>query len=196
MKSRIYILTLLIFLAILSGVLAASQNYYAVTTVYFNIPYDAAFRIAMPSSYTFQTITGIDYATATATSPTWVSFNFTSTPQGKVQPYAGGISGDAQNGLTKPIFRYDPSGNTPIKIYINLTSIPTGINVGVNGVCDGPCTNPKIVEQNLTSNTEMVLVDSLPTTSYFNCTLWGYADASASPGESPPINMYHHSTRG
>jgi hypothetical protein len=196
MKSRIYILSILTFLTILSGVLAASQNYYAVTTVYFNIPYDASFRIAMPSSYTFQSITGVDYATATATSPAWISFNFTSTPQGKVQPYAGGVSGDSQNGLTKPIFRYDPSGNTPIKIYINLTSIPSGIQVGVYGACDGSCTNPRIVEVNLTQNQELSLVDSLPTTSYFNCTLWGYADASASPGESPAISMYHHSTKG
>ena len=195
MKSRIYIFSVLIFLAILSGVLAASQNYYAVTTVYFNIPFDAAFRIAMPSSYTFQTITGVDYATATATSPTWISFNFTTTPQGKVQPYAGGVSGDAQNGATKPIFRYQASGNTAIKIYINLTSIPSGIAVGVNGTCDGTCTNPKTVEQNLTASGEMTLVDSLSVGSYFNCTLWGSADATASPGQSPPVNMYHHSTR-
>ena len=195
MKLKVYIPSILIFLAILSGVLAASQNYYAVTTVYFNIPYDASFRIAMPSSYTFQSITGLDYATATPTSPGWISFNFTSTPQDHVQPYAGGVSGDAQNGVTKPIFRYDPSGNTPIRIYINLTSIPTGIAVGVNGTCEGPCTNPRTVEQNLTASVEMVLVDSLPTTSFFNCTLWGYADTAASPGESPPINMYHHSAR-
>lgn len=195
MKLRVYILSIFIFLVFLSGVLAASQNYYAVSIVYFNIPYDASFRIAMPSSYTFQSITGVDYVTATATSPTWISFNFTQTPQSHVQPYAGGVSGDSQNGVTKPIFRYDPSGNTPIRIYINLTSIPTGIAVGVNGTCEGACTNPKTVEQNLTANIEMILVDSLPTTSYFNCTLWGYAETTASPGESPAINMYHHSAR-
>jgi hypothetical protein len=195
MKLSIYILSILIFLTILSGVRAASQNYYAVTAVYFNIPYDASFRISMPSSYTFQSITGVDYATATATSPTWISFNFTSTPQGHLQPYAGGVSGDSQNGATKPIFRYEPIGNTQIKISINLTSIPTGIAVGVNGVCEGPCTNPKTVEQNLTANVEMVLVDSLPLGSKFNCTLWGYAETTASAGQSGPINLYHHSTR-
>jgi hypothetical protein len=193
--NRISLLALSSFLLILAVAFAASQNYYAVTMVYFNIPYDAAFRIAMPSTYTYQDITGVDYNSATATSPAWISFNFTATPQAHVQPYAGGISGDSQNGITKPIFRYDPTGNTPIRISINLTSIPAGIAVGVNGTCDGPCTNPKTVEENLTANVEMVLVDSLPTTSYFNCTLWGYADTTATPGQSPAIPLYHHSAR-
>jgi len=192
MKLRIYIFSILIFLVILSGVMAASQHY-AVTTVYFNIPYDASFSIAMPSTYTFQAITGVDYASATATSPTWISFNFTTTPQGHMQPYAAGISGDSQNGAIKPIFRYLSSGNTAIKIYINLTSVPAGIVVGVNGTCDGSCTGGKTVEQNLTANVEMLLVNSLPKNSYFNCTLWGYADTTATPGQSQAI-LYHHST--
>ncbi len=191
--NKVSIITILSFLVIATTVFAASENYYATTEVYFNIPYDAAFRIAMPSTYAYQDITGTDYATATATSPTWISFNFTQVPA-KVEPFAGGLAGDVQSGLTKPIFRYDPTGNTPIKIYINLTSIPTGTQVEVYGVCDGACTNPISASVNLTANGETQLVESLPTTSYFNCTLHGYADDTASPGESSVI-MYHHSTR-
>jgi len=192
--NKVSIITVLSFLVIATAVFAASENYYATTEVYFNIPYDAAFRIAMPSTYTYQDITGTSYATATATSPAWISFNFTVVPA-RVEPYAAGLTGDSQSGLTKPIFRYDPTGNTPIKIYINLTSIPTGTQVEVYGVCDGSCTNPIAVSVNLTANVETQLVESLSTTSYFNVTLYGYADDTASPGESLPVTLYHHSTR-
>jgi len=194
MKIRLNITKLLlIFLLSLPIVFASSANYYAKTTVYFNIPSDASFRIAMPSDYTFTSITGTDYTGATATSPSWISFNFTIVPSDHVQPYAGGESGKAQNGVATPIFYYDPSGTSAIKLYINLTNIPTGISVGVNGTCTGSCTSPKTTEENLTANTEMLLVTSLPTTSYFNCTLWGYVDNTASAGESSGI-IYHHST--
>ncbi len=192
MKTRICVLTVLIFLAILSGVMAASQHY-AVTTVYFNIPSDATFSISMPSTYTFQPISGLDYASATATSPTWISFNFSTTPQDHVQPYAAGVSGDSQNGVTKPIFRYLASGNTNIKIYINLTSIPSSIAVGVNGTCQGSCGFQRNAEMNLTQNSELLLVDGLQKNSYFNCTLWGYADKTATAGQSMAM-IYHHST--
>lgn len=191
--NKLSIITISSFLVIAAAVFAASETYYATTEVYFNIPYDAAFRIAMPSTYTYQDITGTDYGTATATSPTWASFNFTVVPA-RVEPFAGGLAGDAQSGTTKPIFLYDPMGNTPIKIYINLTSIPTGTEVEVYGVCTGSCTNPIAAPVNLTANVETLLVDSLPTTSYFNCTLYGYADDTATPGESS-VTMYHHSTR-
>jgi hypothetical protein len=194
---KISFAVLLSFLAIVTFVYAQSQNYYARTDVYFNIPYDAAFRIAMPSSYTYIDVTGSDYATATATSPSWISFNFTQVPQDHVQPYAGGLAGDAQDGITKPIFRYDPTGNTPIRISINLTSIPPGITVSVNGTCDNVvtgCTNPLTTETILVAGVEQVLVESLAVDNYFNVTLWGSADATATPGESGPVILYHHST--
>lgn len=193
--NKVSIITILSFLVIGTAVFAASENYYAKTEVYFNIPYDAAFRIAMPSTYTYNDITGTDYATATATSPGWISFNFTQVPS-RVEPYAGGLAGDTQSGLTKPIFMYNPTGNTPINISINLTSIPTGTQVEVNGVCGGTgsCTIGSSLPVNLTANVETLIVGNLATNSYFNCTLYGYADDTASPGESLPVTLYHHST--
>jgi hypothetical protein len=196
--NKILLIVTLNFLVITTFVYAQSQNYYARTDVYFNIPYDAAFRIAMPSGYTYVDITGTDYATATATSPSWISFNFTQVPQSYVQPYAGGLAGDAQDGITKPIFRYDPTGNTPIRISINLTSIPSGITVKVNGTCDDVapenCTNPLTTETTLVAGVEQVLVESLAVDNYFNVTLWGSADITATPGEYGPVILYHHST--
>ncbi len=193
MKSRIYILSILIFLAIVSGVLAVSQNYYAVTTVYFNIPYDASFSIAMPTGYTVPTtITGTNYQFATATS--LISFNFTDIPS-RVEPFAQGTSAYAQSGTAKPIFMYTSLGNTNIKIYINLTQTPSGIQVEVNGACDGAgCTKNAALPLNLTGNSETRIVDSLSTGARFNCTLYGYADSNAQPGQSNGIPMYHHST--
>jgi len=182
---------LLILLLCLPTVLAISANYYAKTTVYFNIPSDASFRIALPSSYSYTDITGTDYAGATATSPGWISFNFSTIPDEHVEPYAEGNTSYAQSGAGTPIFLYDPTGTSAIALTINLTTIPTGIYIGVNGSC-GSCTSPKNTEGNLTANTAMSLTTSLATDDFFNCTLWGYVDATASSGESS-ATMYHHS---
>jgi len=192
MKIRIKKLNLLlIFLLGLPIVLATSANYYAKTTVYFNIPSDASFRIALPSAYSYEDITGTDYAGATETSPGWVSFNFSTIPDEHVEPYAEGNAAYTQSGVATPIFLYDPTGTSAIALTINLTTIPTGVYIGVNGSC-GSCTSPKTVEGNLTANTAMSLTTSLATDDFFNCTLWGYVDATASAGESSGT-MYHHS---
>lgn len=197
--NKVSIITILSFLVIATVVFAASENYYARTEVYFNIPYDAAFSIAMPSAYTYVNITNVTYETATATSPSWVSFNFTQTPQSFVQPFAGGLSGEAQAGTTKPIFRYDPTGNTAIRLSLNMSgSYPTDITVYANGTCDDElsgCTNPRKTYTELLVNQEITFVDYLSTNNYFNVTLWGSAGVNAPVGQSGPMVLYHHSTR-
>jgi hypothetical protein len=201
--NKVTVVTILSFLVIATAVFAASENYYARTDVYFNIPYDAAFTIAMPSTYDFPdkvVVTGLSFGDATATSPSWISFNFTQTPQSWIEPFAGGLSGDNQAGTSRPIFRYDPTGNTAIRLSLNMSgSYPTDITVYANGTCDDTtpanCNTPLTTATLLTVNTEITLVNSLSTNNFFNITLWGTAGINAPVGQSGPMILYHHSTR-
>jgi len=121
-------ITVLISLGLASGVLAAN---FAATRVYFNIPADTTFSIAMPDNYTFfnTTITGTTLAAATETD--WITFNFSTAPQAILQePSAAGNFSRNQTAPNTPIFLLDNLGNTNISITVysnNSSAEPTNI---------------------------------------------------------------------
>jgi len=163
---------------------AASSVYYAKSTVYFNVPADASFAIAMPADYSsWTTITGTDETGATAVD--WISFNFTNVPQSTLQePYQLGDSANAQSGPTKPIFYIDNTGNVNEKFEIRIdSSLPTGVEMYFNATCTGTCTNPT-TDLTAISTTYQTLVDSLPTDAYLNVTLYANVTSTASAGQS------------
>lgn len=174
--------------------LAASNVYYAKTTVYFNVPSDATFSIAMPSNYASWTqIVGTTEGGATST--TWISFNFSSASSGTlVQPYEAGASGDAQNGALEPIYYIDNTGNVneQFKIYLG-TATPSGVALYVNATC-GSCTSPltTLTAVGVTEGSANTLTSSLANTDYLNITLYGNT-SSATAGETNRV-IYIKST--
>ena len=182
MKLKIGLIGLILALSIPIA-FGASTTYYAKTTVYFNVPSDASFSIAMPANYgSWTSVTGTTEGGATATD--WISFNFTNVPQATLQePYQLGVSGNNQAGAAKPIFYIDNTGNVNEKFEINLsTAVATGIGFYFNATCTGSCTTPTTTLTEFSSGNYQQLVASLPTTSYLNITLYGNTSSSAAAG--------------
>ncbi len=173
---------------------AASTSYYAKSPVYFTVPSDATFQIAMPSDYTsFTAITGENEGAATAVN--WISFNFSTVPQAALQvPYETGASGNAQTNI-KPIFYVDNTGNVAesFKIYVDA-SLATGLTMFVNATC-ASCTSPltALTVVGVTSGSANTLTTSLANTDFLNITLFANASSSAASGTTSK-NIYIYST--
>jgi len=180
------LILLIALLAIPSIVLAASTSYYAKSTVYFLVPSDASFSVALPADYTsFTAITGTNEGGATALS--YISFNYTNVPQaGLQQPYQLGDNTKAQNTTSnKPIFYIDNTGNVPeqFKVYID-SSTPTGVYIYVNASC-GTCTAPlTVLTAVAVSASTNTLTTSLANTDYLNITLFSNTSSGAVAGET------------
>jgi len=174
--------------------LAISSEYYAKVPVYFNVPSDASFAVALPSSYTFTDITGTSEAGATTLS--WISFNFTDIPQYWVEPIVQGVSTDAQNGAAKPIFLIDATGNVNITVSIRFeSSLPSGITVCANATCS-PVTGTSCgtVQETCTSvDTSYVQLASnlaYSGNTYLNVTLYANVTSGVEGGEYGAYNLY------
>jgi hypothetical protein len=186
-------LTLISALISLPIAYAASTQYYAKTTIYFNVPIDATFSVGLPSSYSLTNITGTTEGTATSVS--WISFNFTAAPQSALQqPYALGATADAQAGSAKPIFLIKNTGNTNETFSIRAdASLPTGISLYGNATCaTGDCTSPTTA-LTAVSTTYVSMVSSLYTTKYLNLTLYANTTSSAIAGQTS-VGLYINST--
>jgi len=188
-KRLIALITLLMLS--LPLVYAASTTYYAKTTVYFNIPSDATFSIAMPSDYaSWPPITGTTEAEATATD--WISFNFTSGTANStlVEPYQLGAAANTQSGTQKPIMYIDNTGNVNIVLAINGTAPPTGIQMFFNGTGG---TSPLTDLKQMTGTGYVDLMNSMTNTEFFNLTLWANVTGEGSHGQTS-IDIYLRST--
>lgn len=180
-------LTVLIGLLMLATpVFSASTTYYAKATIYFNIPVDASFSIAMPNSYaSWQSITGMTEGTATQTTD-WISFNFSSHNSATlIQPYQLGEAEDTQNGATKPIFYIHNTGNVneSFKVYMG-SALPSGISLYVNTTSNGCGTLlSALTIVPVSEGSSLQVASSCNTTDYLNITL--YANTSyATTGET------------
>jgi hypothetical protein len=155
---------------------------------------DTAFSVAMPSSYTFTSINGTTEATANST-PSSISFNFTSIPQTDREPYAGPPfdGSNKQSGTTQPIFwiRSDSVG-TAINISLRYTgTIPSGITLYANCSCTG-CTSCQTTKIAL-SNSYQQLITGLSSGSYGNVTMYADVASGTGAGESS-VTLYTNSS--
>ena len=183
-----------------AGVFAASSDYYAKTTVYFLVPTDATFSISFPDDYTaWNTITGETEGGATDLSSTdWVSMNYSTVPETWVQPYHLGVSGNAQAGISKPIFYIDNTGNTAEKFELYwATALPSNIEVCANSSCTGTCSSPGDVaactEIGVGEGSETTFATTINTDEYLNITLYGNVTAGATAGETSEVIYIHGS---
>jgi hypothetical protein len=163
------------------SVFGASSSYYATTTVYFNVPSDATFNIALPTAYSNNTAT---QPSAVATS--WISFNFTSIPQSTLQqPYVLGSASTPQNGPSQPIFLIYNTGNTNETIQVNSSAPATGISLYFNASCAGSssCTSATTTLTAMSTGLQNA-VSSLFTGQMLNITLWANTSSSATQGQS------------
>lgn len=195
MNKKILTGLFVIFTALLTSdvplVLAASSSYYAVTTVYFNVPSDATFNIALPSGYTNTSITGTSEP-GTATS--WISFNYTAVPQATLaQPWVIGASADAQAGGLKPIFLIYNTGNVNETINLRTTGSPaTGIQLFFNASCaTSSCTTATTALTEMTTG-YLPAVASLYNGKALNVTLWSNTSSAVNSGTSS-VTMYTQS---
>lgn len=181
MKNKILALTSLLTLLIgVPMVMASATSYYSKTTMYFSVPSDATFSIAMPSDYT--SWTEITATSESGTATDWISFNFTGIPNPTlVEPYQLGASANAQAGMTKPIIYIDNTGNVNEKFEIKASaSLPTGVEVYFNAT--GGAT-PTTTLTALTTNYQTIEA-GMDNTKYLNVTLYANASSSASAGQS------------
>jgi len=177
----IIVLSLVALLLSISLAIGASNNYYSKTSMYFNVPGDATFSIAMPSDYgSWTDITGTTEGGATVTN--WISFNFTEVPQSNLQqPYQLGNSANNQNGATRPIMYIDNTGNCNEKFDIKLVgSLPSNVFVYFNATGG---TTPTTTLTLLTTSYQQV-VASLSTTQFLNLTLWANTSAGINVGQT------------
>jgi len=183
-------------LAISQFAQAASSNYYAKSTVWFNVPSDATFSIAMPSDYTSLTaITGTTEGGATAVN--LISFNFSATPQAALQvPYQAGASANAQATNLKPIYYVLNTGNTAEKIESYLSAQPSaGIAIYVNVTCSGTCTSPQtaLIAANTTTGSPNTLTTSLGSNEHLNITYYANTTSAIASGQTS-LTLYIKST--
>jgi hypothetical protein len=194
MKVKLTILLLILISALISLPIAyaASPQYYAKTTIYFNVPTDATFSVGLPSTYSLTAITGTDETGATSVS--WISFNFTAAPQSALQqPYAVGVSADAQAGSAKPIFLIKNTGNTNETFLIRAdATLPTGMYLYGNATCATGCSGPTTALTAI-STSYVSMVSSLYTNNYLNLTLYANTTSSATAGQTS-VGLYINST--
>lgn len=190
---------LAVLLALTPAVLAASTEYYAKTTVYFNIPSDATFSVSFPDDYTgWNAISGTTEGGATdLSSSDWVSFNFTSGTENWVQPQHLGVGANVQAGITKPIFYIDNTGNTDVKFELYwATSLPSNIEVCGNSSCTGTCSSPGTISActsiGVAEGSETTFASTIKTDEFLNITLYANATGAAT-GETNEV-IYIHST--
>jgi hypothetical protein len=167
------------------------QNPFSYTTT---SAVDTAFSVAMPSSYIFTSINGTTEATANST-PSSISFNFTSIPQTDREPYAGPPfdGSNKQSSITQPIFwiRSDSTG-TAINISLRYTgNIPSGITLYANCSCTG-CTSCQTTKIAL-SNSYQQLITGLSSGSYGNVTMYADVASGTGAGESS-VTLYTNSS--
>ena len=173
------------FLAIsgffISPALAASNNYYSRTSMYFNVPGDATFSIAMPADYTSWDAQTDTTEPGSATTD-WISFNFTAVPQAALQqPYQLGISGNNQAGATRPIMYIDNTGNCNEKFEIKaLGALPSNIAVYFNASNGG---TPTTTLTALTTSYQQVEA-SMTNSQYLNITLYANTSAGVATGQT------------
>ncbi len=183
------LITLLVVVFSLALVSIAIADNYATTRVYFMIPSATTFAIAMPTAYSNTSIVGTTEATATPTSPSWISFNFSSPPDSWKEPSAGGVFTDNQSlADNKPIFWIFNTGNVneTFTMYWNDTPDISYFNVSINGSCHpnaGLCNQTLATATNLTS-APLQFVNGTSPNGGFNLTMWGFAEADAPGGES------------
>ena len=168
MKKKLLFLTLI--LLGIPGVLAASTTYYAKTVVYFNVPSDASFAIAMPANYAD-------------------SFNFTEVPQNWIEPWQLGQSSNNQAGITKPIFYIDNTGNVDEKFELYWSgSLPSGISVCGNSSCTGTCTSPGTLTEcttiGETEGSATTFATTIKTDEYLNITLYANVSSGTAAGQT------------
>lgn len=162
------------------------------TDVFFTISAatDATFAIALPSDYSsFTDITGTSEGGATAID--WISFNFTDFPENYCEPSQLGASADKQNGITKPIFYIDNTGNTDIDIEFKFSSsLPTGVVVGGNSSCTGTYASCTSTLTNIGTSYVKLVDDLSQTDSFANITFYGNVSTGATAGESSGYTLY------
>jgi len=187
MNKKVGLLAILGILFLLPVAYAASSVYYAQTTVYFQIPADASFAIAMPANYgQWYTITGENEGGATPTD--WISFNFTNVPQSWVEPYQHGNQSWPQQGATQPIFYIDNTGNVDEAFYIYWGSdLPSGISVCVNSTCTGTCIDPGTISTctsiGVGQGSATQIATTIKTDEFLNVTLYANVTSDAAAGE-------------
>jgi len=136
---------------------------------------NASFSLAMPSTYSWTTIIGTSEGSATTL--TWISFNFTDIPQNFVQPFTSGSSSNAQNGNATPIFWINNIGNVNTNISLRFsTALPSGISVMANVSCNGTYTSCNNTLSTL-GTTYTQIITLLNPNSFANITL--YANVSS-----------------
>ncbi|MFQ6020696.1 MAG: hypothetical protein ACE5J4_01585 [Candidatus Aenigmatarchaeota archaeon] len=123
-----------VFFSLVIASLALAE--FATTKVYFNIPANTQFSIAMPDTYSGAqnfTITATTLAEANDTD--WISFNFSTVPQSSLQqPSAAGDFSRNQSGTAQPIFWITNLGNVNITITVWANeSIPSNVQWWFNG---------------------------------------------------------------
>lgn len=159
-------------------VLGAATSYYSKTTVYFNVPSDATFSIAMPDDFTdLVAITGTNEGGATATD--FISFNFTATTDATlIEPYQVGAVATTQDHVNLvPIYRIDNTGNVNMKFEIKFDSaLPSGVTIY------GNATEGATETGTLTAiATNYVTMEAgMDNTKYLNITLFGNTSSAAS----------------
>jgi hypothetical protein len=163
-------------------VLAAATSYYSKTSMYFLVPSDATFQIAMPADYTsFTAITGTAEGSATATN--WISFNFTTIPQATLQePQQLGVAANIQNHVAKlPIIYLDNTGNVNEKIELKLVgNLPTGVQAYFNATGGG---TPTAALTLMTTGYQTVEA-SMTNAQFLNITLFANTSATVVAGQS------------
>ena len=201
-KLKLLGISLAVLLLNLPLALAVSSVYFEYTQVYFNIPRDALFQIALLSGGTYTwsgSPTAITEGGATATSPVWVSFNMTTVPAIERQPQTVGVASDIQSGILKPIWKFKNTGNCNEYYSIKMNStLGTDLAIGFNETCDtGTCgteNNALGVYKNMTQNAVYVVANNMALNAIINITLWGSASAASPAGESGGYFIIHNST--
>jgi len=158
---------------------------------------DAAFAVAMPTTYTFTSIIATTEVSPTNTSPTNMSFNFSTIPEYWVQPCSGSIcsGGGQQAGPTHPIYYINVTGNVPINIGIRLNqTLTTGLALGANASCSGGYVSCQSTIQNI-GNTYVSLVSELDhINSYANVTLYANLTSTSVPAGQSVYEILINST--
>lgn len=180
-KILIGVLSFLMVSSLPMAALAASNNYYSRTSMYFLVPGDATFSIAMPADYTSwdaQTDTSEPGAATTD----WISFNFTAVPQAALQePYQVGDSGQAQSGVAEPIMYIDNTGNCDEKFEIKAdAALPSNIFVWFNATSAGTPTTGLTA---LTTSYQTVEA-GITTSQFLNMTMYANTSDGVATGET------------
>ena len=190
-----------VFIVLTFSILAMSvkSDNYGRTTVYVNIPYDTSFTLTVLGC-TGSSITGPNEGGATPITGD-ISFNATTVPENNINAQSVGgaptCTPEIQTGVTRPIFRYAPAGNTPLNFSLKFgTALPGWITISANGITYGSgCTSAGILSQTLDTTYKTVAYNINDANCYANITLQADVFAGATPGITSLGTLYTRSQR-